>query len=610
VRPQPPLGDLPERGMPLTPLDEPADRRRGRTLLLGALAALALLLVALVAAIWVTMPRLADPSPRGLVADSTPTLRVQLEGRGTLDADRVSVRIDGEPVAASSVRVDDAGRAVVVRLDEELADGDHQVQVDAASVGLLRRSLRERWTLTVDTVAPSARIVSPAATEQPSSAYVGAGVAAVTKLPMRLTVAAEPGSSIAVSSSLRDLDDVIAAPSEDSRRTIELALPEGAQVLTVRVADEAGNVTTRRLRVLVDTTGPAVQARIPRVLRSATLELPVVVRDPHGVDVAVSLNGTAREDVLADARTTAPEGIEAPVGDESMADAAPAADSGGDEPVMVSDESTSDEDPASGTDDADDANEPQAPLPVSLRATMTLDEPLLEGRNALEVLATDSLGNERIVTRTIIVDSGEELGDVAGLRPGARGRDVVQLHDALVKQEVVARRALARDARTRTYGAQTSSAVKRFQSSRGMSADGVAGADTIAALTLRIVVDRSSNTLTLYRVGDVVKTYRVATGAAEYPTPAGEFEIQTMQMNPTWTPPDSDWAEGAEPIPPGPDNPLGTRWMAIYGTVGIHGTNNPASLGYSVSHGCIRMAIPDVEELFEQVAIGTPVEVI
>jgi lipoprotein-anchoring transpeptidase ErfK/SrfK len=83
-----------------------------------------------------------------------------------------------------------------------------------------------------------------------------------------------------------------------------------------------------------------------------------------------------------------------------------------------------------------------------------------------------------------------------------------------------------------------------------------------------------------------------------------------MQENPTWTPPDSDWAKDAEPIPPGPDNPLGTRWMAIYGTVGIHGTNNPASIGYSVSHGCIRMRIPDVEELFDMVTIGTPVTVV
>jgi lipoprotein-anchoring transpeptidase ErfK/SrfK len=588
--------------MPLAAPGEPSERRHGRLLLIGGAALLGLLLVAAVAALWLTSPRLAGPAPSGLVADSTPTLRVQLEGRGAVDADRVTVRIDGERIDARAVRVENAGRSLVVQLDEELDDGEHEVRIDAASVGLLRRTLRERWTLVVDTVAPTARIVSPVVPRQAASAYVGEGVAAVTKLPMRLTVAAEPGSSIAVSSSLRDLDDVVSAPIEDSRRTIEVALPEGAQVVLVRVSDEAGNVTTRRVRVLVDTTGPAVQARIPRVLRSATLDLPLVVRDPHGVDVAVSLNGTAREDALADLRTTAPDGLEPAIGDE------PATGAGGDELLTVSNAATSDEDPASGADD--DNAEQEQPLPVSLSATMTLDEPLLEGRNALEVRAIDSLGNERTVTRTIIVDSSEELGDVAGLRAGARGRDVVQLHDALVQQEVVSRSALARDARTRTYGSQTSSAVKRFQSSRGMDADGVAGSDTIAALTLRIVIDRGSNTLTLYRVGEAVKTYTVATGAAEYPTPAGEFEIQTMEQDPTWTPPDSDWAKDAEPIPPGPDNPLGTRWMAIYGTVGIHGTNNPASLGYSVSHGCIRMAIPDVEELFEQVAIGTPVIVV
>jgi lipoprotein-anchoring transpeptidase ErfK/SrfK len=83
-----------------------------------------------------------------------------------------------------------------------------------------------------------------------------------------------------------------------------------------------------------------------------------------------------------------------------------------------------------------------------------------------------------------------------------------------------------------------------------------------------------------------------------------------MQKDPIWTPPDSVWAKGEKVIPAGPDNPLGTRWMGIHDTVGIHGTNNPASIGYSQSHGCIRMRIPDVEELFDMVSIGTTVTVV
>jgi lipoprotein-anchoring transpeptidase ErfK/SrfK len=91
----------------------------------------------------------------------------------------------------------------------------------------------------------------------------------------------------------------------------------------------------------------------------------------------------------------------------------------------------------------------------------------------------------------------------------------------------------------------------------------------------------------------------------------GSFEIVTKQLNPWWYPPDSDWAEGAEPIPPGPGNPLGTRWMGLSApAVGIHGTPDAASIGYSASHGCIRMHVPEAEWLFQRVKEGTPVYIV
>ncbi|HZB24335.1 MAG TPA: L,D-transpeptidase/peptidoglycan binding protein [Gaiellaceae bacterium] len=126
-----------------------------------------------------------------------------------------------------------------------------------------------------------------------------------------------------------------------------------------------------------------------------------------------------------------------------------------------------------------------------------------------------------------------------------------------------------------------------------------------------IVIRRESNALHLYERGRLVRTLGVATGTWEYPTPLGTFEIVDMQRNPAWYPPDSDWAEGLEPIPPGPGNPLGTRWMGlnVYG-VGIHGTPDAASIGYSASHGCIRMRIPDAEWLFERVRFGTTVVIV
>ena len=80
---------------------------------------------------------------------------------------------------------------------------------------------------------------------------------------------------------------------------------------------------------------------------------------------------------------------------------------------------------------------------------------------------------------------------------------------------------------------------------------------------------------------------------------------------PWWYPPNSSWAAGEQPIPPGPSNPLGTRWMGLDAPgVGIHGTPNPASIGYSASHGCIRMRIPDAEWVFQRVRVGTPVWII
>jgi hypothetical protein len=123
-----------------------------------------------------------------------------------------------------------------------------------------------------------------------------------------------------------------------------------------------------------------------------------------------------------------------------------------------------------------------------------------------------------------------------------------------------------------------------------------------------IVIRRSSNELRYYLGAKLMRKFGVATGQAVYPTPTGTFSIVDMQLNPWWRPPDSPWAKGLDPIPPGPGNPLGTRWMGLSAPgVGIHGTPDDASIGYSASHGCIRMHIPDAEWLFHHVKLGTPV---
>ena len=126
-----------------------------------------------------------------------------------------------------------------------------------------------------------------------------------------------------------------------------------------------------------------------------------------------------------------------------------------------------------------------------------------------------------------------------------------------------------------------------------------------------IVIHRGSNHLYLYNGMKPWRTFTVATGQKIYPTPLGRFNIVVKWKDPWWYPPNSPWAQGAKPIPPGPGNPLGTRWMGISSPgVGIHGTPDPASLGYSASHGCIRMYIPYAEWLFDHVEVGTPVYIV
>ena len=126
-----------------------------------------------------------------------------------------------------------------------------------------------------------------------------------------------------------------------------------------------------------------------------------------------------------------------------------------------------------------------------------------------------------------------------------------------------------------------------------------------------IVIRRGSNRLFLYQGTRYRRVFAVATGQSRYPTPLGRFSVVVKWRNPWWYPPRSSWAAGQSPIPPGPNNPLGTRWMGLSAPgVGIHGTPSDSSIGYSVSHGCIRMHIPEAEWLFNRVVVGTPVFIV
>jgi hypothetical protein len=124
-----------------------------------------------------------------------------------------------------------------------------------------------------------------------------------------------------------------------------------------------------------------------------------------------------------------------------------------------------------------------------------------------------------------------------------------------------------------------------------------------------LTLDRATFTLRLWKNLKLAKTYTVAVGQEGLETPEGLYEIQEKEENPTWHVPESDWAGSlaGQDIPPGPSNPIKARWMGIFEGAGIHGTEETYSLGSAASHGCVRMSIPDVEELYDQVEVGTPI---
>ena len=133
-----------------------------------------------------------------------------------------------------------------------------------------------------------------------------------------------------------------------------------------------------------------------------------------------------------------------------------------------------------------------------------------------------------------------------------------------------------------------------------------------ASFDTAIIISTSANILKLYGKGELRKTYKVATGTGGYPTPHGQFHITAKRMNPTWYNPYADWSKDMPPfIPPGPNNPLGTRALNLNASgIRIHGTPDAGSIGTNASHGCIRMLMAEVEQLFEKVNVGTPVLVV
>jgi len=135
----------------------------------------------------------------------------------------------------------------------------------------------------------------------------------------------------------------------------------------------------------------------------------------------------------------------------------------------------------------------------------------------------------------------------------------------------------------------------------------MAAASELAAESLptrRLIVSFPARRIVLVEDGRVLKTYPVAIGKPSTPSPRGTFHIASHVVNPTYT-------HDGKVVRPGPGNPVGTRWMSLgFKGYGIHGTNQPGSIGHAASHGCIRLRNRDVEELFELVRVGDEVDLI
>lgn len=525
----------------------------------GGLVTLALVAVALVVAaafvVWQLLERPAVaaplPAPGSAVPERTPTIAFAVPDGERLGDLRVLV--DGRDMTAYARG---RGDTVSVAPPAPLAEGPHRVEVRFASDNPFARTVARAWDFRVDTAAPRLSVAAPG--EGDLRARSAVRFAGTAEPGARVTVAFEGGRGAAVA-------------GDDGGWETVARLPDGRVAATVTAEDAAGNVTVRRRGVRVDTTAPALEVSAPLAGQQLTetdepLVQGVVVRDdPRSLTFTAAVNGR-RVATIAGADAASPEDLSSGDGE------------------------------AAGT---------AAPLEIDGRRFAMAVGVLPQGRSTILVTARDRAGNRSRIRTVVHVDSTDEFGP-ADMVAGARGPDVRTLQERLREARVYPRRARL----TGVLDTVTAQSVSRYQKRYDLPRSAVVDARTRTAMTGRLVVNLSQRKLRLIRNGRVWKTYRIAVGAPAYPTPTGDYEVNDKQVDPYWYPPDSPWAAELSTIPPGPGNPLGTRWIGTTApAIGIHGTYATSSIGTAASHGCMRMHIPEVEELYEEVSIGMPVSI-
>ena len=460
----------------------------------------------------------------------------------------LTVTLDGTDITAD---IGGAGEGIVVNAPN-LSEGRHTMAVSYSANNLFSRRASAEWAFTVDTTPPPLKLNVP----------VGGGV---NTRGVTFAGTTQPGSAVAVRWTGGGVStQATAAGSWSAKAT----LPEGRTDIRIMATDPAGNATRKKRVVVVDTRVPTLKlAGTKKLIKLTTTATPVI----YG-----KVGGDKPKDLLFGAKIN---GQQIPVlkGADAVRGKTATADS-----------------PA-GSDD------PGPTLTVKGNTFALAPGTLAEGKNEIVVWVRDPGGNVARQSFTSFVDTSSEFG-ASQLMTGAVGDDITQL------QERLGQAGVWKGGSTGRYDAKTVTAVKKYQKRHKLKVNGKVDARTLRALVGRIDVNLGGRTLTVYKDGRKLKTYRIAVGTSEYPTPTGTYRVVNKQTNPTWNPPDSPWAKGLGPIPPGPGNPLGTRWIGTSApAIGIHGTYADSSIGTAASHGCLRMHMPDVEELFEKVNVGMPV---
>lgn len=524
---------------------------RGRTVAVSAVGLAGIAAAGLVVQQYSTRPvvQMPAPAPGAVVADPDVEIIAPLANAHAISD--LSATIDGAP---ADLMLDADGRARISATG--LAEGEHRVEISYGSSNLFARDATRAWTFAVDTSAPALAVAEPAAGSLENARVV------------RYRGEGEPGSLVRVSWDDKVVETTV---KENGRWLLAPELPEGRNATTVTSYDAAGNARAAERAVIVDTAPPDLEITDGPELELTGDSDNLVIRgrvttEPAAdVEYAALVGGrTVAEASGRRADTLADDGLVL-----SFADYDPGAESnlavGGDDFVL------------------DVGSVPQ-------------------GNSVVTVTATDAAGNVSSEQITVSVDTSEQFGESEMVR-GARGADVTKLQGRLKGLKLYTGKPTGR------YDMKTVAAVKKYQRQRGIPVSGRVDRTMLDKMVGRIVVDIDGRKLRLIRDGRVEKVYPVAVGTATHPTPRGTYEVIDKQYDPAWYPPDSPWAAGLGPIPPGPGNPLGTRWIGTSAeAIGIHGTYADNSIGTAASHGCVRMHISDVEELFEEVALGSTVE--